>query len=230
MPDTGTLEHNLISANPLRAGVEPLVFEQARWVQVTFEVPRGAAVEHMPSEVTRPIPCYGRFFAAEGLVGGASVSLGALTVGGRFMMMPRNVLVSGVTSNASVAEVLTNGLIPGTVAFERDGASLRASVSVEDVPVATANLPGIYAIEPSMLRWDPWLAVADHDGGNVLTEIVVTTAVESAFLSKGATVEPDPTLPRTHPLRQLRNLLTISACYAEGTLTFGPPRVLDECS
>lgn len=230
MPDTGTLDRSTIAAVPLRLSAGPLVFSDARWLQVTFEVPRRAALERLPSDVTRPIPCYARFFAAEGTLGEERAAFGALSVGGRFAMMPRNVLAWGATLQHQVAATFTNGVELGSVAIERDGAAVRASVSVEDRHVATAMLPGMYAIEPSMLRWDPWLAIAGQDGNSVLTELLVTAEIESAYLAKGATVEPEPSLPGTHSFRQLRNLLTISACYAEGTLTFSAPRVLQECS
>lgn len=224
------LERSTVEATTLGNGVGPLVLEHARWLQVTFEVPRRAALACLPSNVTRPIPCYGRLFAAEGTVNAESVTFGVVMVGCRFMMMPRNTLVTGVASSGVVSEVLTNGIQPGSVAFDRDGARLQASLLQGASRVAAASLPGLYAVEPSMLRWDPWLAFAEQDGQTVVTEVPVTPEINAAFLSKGATVEPDGALPRNHPVRQLRNLLTISACYAEGTLTFGAPRIVDECS
>jgi hypothetical protein len=224
------LDRATIVASALAHRSEPLVFNEARWAQVTFEVARDSAMARLPADMTRPIPCYARFIAVEGVVKGAQTKLAVLMVGGRFRMMPRNLVVSAVAAGSAMEGVLTSGLEPGEVSLVRSGSDAEGTVAIDGVTLARVQLPGIYAIEPSMLRWDPWLCIAEEEGRSVLTEITLTPTARAAFLSKGATVTPEPGLPRMHTWRQLRSLLTVSACYAEGTLTLGVPQVIQECS
>jgi len=219
MPDTGTLDRTTVAATSLAGRSVPLVFEDARWAQITYEVSRQAAMERLPGEVTRPIPCYARLITIKGVVEGAPSSLAAWTVGGRFRMMPRNILSAAVASGSFADGFLTNGLTLGEVDLRRDGAHIQATVALDGVNLVTC-----------MLRWDPWLCIANEGGGTVLTEITVTPAATAAFLSKGANMVAEAALPRSHPWRQLANLLTISACYAEGRITLGIPQVVQECS
>ncbi len=230
MPDTGTLDRTTVVAGNVPEKPEPIVLEDARWLQITFEVPRRAALEALPADVSRPIPCYGRLLIAAGHLDREPASFAALAVGGRFMLMPRNVLAAGVASVDRIAGTFSNGMQAGATSIEREGQRITGTVSSAMGELATAVLPAAYAIEPSMLRWDPWLAIANHDGEPVLTEILVTPEIELAMLSKGAALQPTDVVPRNHPFRALRNLLTISSCYAEGTLTFSEPRILRECS
>ena len=230
MPDTGTLDRTSVAATSLATRPDPLVFEDARWAQITYEVSRQAAMERLPGEVTRPIPCYARLIAIDGVVEGAPANLAAWMVGGRFRMMPRNVLSTAVASGPFADGFLTNGLSLGEVDLRRDGAHVQATVALDGVTLMACKLPAIYAVEPTMLRWDPWLCIANEGGGSVLTEIAVTPTATAAFLSKGASLVAEAALPRTHSWRELANLLTISACYAEGTITLGVPQVVQECS
>ncbi|WBL36157.1 hypothetical protein O0235_00610 [Tepidiforma flava] len=63
MPDRGTLAIDGLAPAEFDAG--PLEL-RGRWLQLTFEVDRDAALRWMPADVTRPIPCYARLLVAEG--------------------------------------------------------------------------------------------------------------------------------------------------------------------
>lgn len=228
MPDTGTLDRTTTELLEVAVEPEPLTFTEARWAQVTFEVAQQAAMSHMPAEVTRPIPCYARLFAVEGTVDGEPHALASLMVGGRHRMMPRNVLVQAISTAPPVQRIISTSLHPGTIEFARDGGAVGVAVSGEEGLLANVNLPSVYAIEPTMLRWDPWLGMGLRSSQPVLTEVTVTPEIGAAYLSKGATIEMGAGLERSHTWRRLRNLLTISACYAEGTLTLGAPQVVQE--
>ena len=221
------LDLNSVEPAELAPAPEDLVFERARWLQVTFEVARAAALRRLPPDVTRPIPCYGRLVVVDGSVGDGRVGLAALLAGGRFRLMPRNVLVEAVVDGAPVeiSRLLGAGASEGTVRLERSGQRAAAEISRHDAPLATATLPGLYAIEPTMLRWDPWLGVGTRAGTTVISESAVTPEFDAAYLSKDATFDPHRALLPESPWRQFRNLTTISASYAEGTFTLRGPDV-----
>jgi len=219
MPDRGLMEASQVHAVRLGSDGE-LRLERAAWLQVTFEVERAAALEHLPCEVGKPIPPYGRLLVATS----DSANLAVLSVGGRFRMMPRNIVVNAVTdAPEQFAPTFGMGTMAGTISLRRGDAEVSASVSANGVELASVALPGIYAIEPSMLRWDALVAMGHVDGSAVLAEVTPEHVLTAAFLSKGATVVPSPGLPRDHAWRRLRSLGVISACYAEGTLVFGAP-------
>lgn len=227
MPDRGLLDLNSVEPAELALEPEALVFEHARWLQVTFEVARVAALRCLPPDVTRPIPCYGRIIVVDGEVGGSRVALAALLAGGRFRMMPRNVLVEVVVDGpaAAVRRLLGAGVSEGRVRLERSGQRAAGEVSRGGAAVAMATLPALYVIEPAMLRWDPWLGLGNRDGVTVISESIPAPEIEAAYLSKNAASEPSAELPPDSPWRQLRNLTTVSACYAEGTFALRGPDV-----
>ncbi len=215
MPDRGLLEAAAVGDAVFDADAE-LVLPDARWLQVTFEVARDAALSMMPPEAGKPVPPYGRLLIASSPTGG----LALLSVGGRYRMLPRNVLVAAVQKGVDVARTF-GAAVAGTVALERDGASVRASVASEDGPLATVTLPSVYAIEPTMLRWDAFIAMGRMDGVAQIAEVTPAHELSTAFLSKDASVEMDRALPREHAWRRLQPLNVISACYAEGVLRLG---------
>jgi hypothetical protein len=200
---------------------ESLVLESARWLQITFEVEKQAALEAMPCEVGRPIPPYGRLLVAEA----RGRRLALLSVGGRYQMMPRNVVVASVSDGFGdeLGATFGSGASSGTVSLEREAEVVRATVKVGEDVLATVTLPKIYAIEPSMLRWDGIVAMAREGGSPVIAELTPTATINAAFLSKGAELNTQAELSRGHQWRRLRSIGTISACYAEGTLDFGTP-------
>src|SRR5687768_3851314 len=151
MPDRG-LRKPTDTADVSFAMGQPLVLESARWLQITFEVEKQSALEAMPCEVGRPIPPYGRLLIAEA----RGRRLALLSVGGRYQMMPRNVVVASVSDGfgEQLAATFGTGASPGSISLEREGEVVRATVNNDDGLLATVTLPKIYAIEPSMLRWD----------------------------------------------------------------------------
>jgi hypothetical protein len=222
MPDRGLRKPTETADVSFGTG-RPLALESARWLQITFEVEKQSALEAMPCEVGRPIPPYARLLVAE--AGGRRLAL--LSVGGRYQMMPRNVVVASVSDGfgEQLAATFGTGASPGSISLEREGEVVRATVNNDDGLLATVTLPKIYAIEPSMLRWDGIVAMAREDGSPVIAELAPTATIGAAFLSKGAELETPSGLARGHQWRRLRSIGTISACYAEGTLDFGAPAV-----
>ena len=201
-----------------------LTLASARWLQVTFEVERSAALALMPEEVGRPIPPYGRVLVAESPSG----NLAVLSVGGRYRMMPRNVVVAVVASaglERAARGLFGQGVTLGSVELNRSGADVIASVADAAGLLASAALPSVYAIEPTMLRWDALVAVARRDGVAVIAEVTPAPEITAAFLSKGAAVQTSPSLPAESVWRRLQSLGTVSACLAEGALVFGAPQV-----
>lgn len=218
MPDRGLLSNT--SVEDVRLGESPLVLTGASWLQVTFEVPREAALAFMPPEASRPIPPYARLL----VVTCPERSLAVLSVGSRFRMLPRNAVAASVSQGEPAVEWLGSGGVTGDISLIRDGARVEATVGVDGHLLARATLPAIYAIEPTMLRWDSML-VSGRDGGTpVLADVEVTPVLESAFLSKGATIALQGADPAS-PWRRLRSVVTISACFAEGTMVLSEPAV-----
>lgn len=222
MPDRGLRKASDTGHVSFGSG-QGLVLESARWLQITFEVEKQAALEALPCEVGRPIPPYARLLLAE--AGGQRVAL--LSAGGRYQLMPRNVVVAAVSDGfgEELGETFGSGAVLGTVSLERQGQTVRGTVKVGDADLATVTLPNIYAIEPSMLRWDGIVAMARRDGSPVIAELAPTATIATAYLSKGAELETPGELARGHQWRRLRSIGTISACYAEGTLDFGTPAI-----
>jgi hypothetical protein len=222
MPDRGLLEVSAVEGVELDS-TRGVSLTGARWLQVTYEVNREAALAMMPADVGRPIPPYGRL-----LVGGSAAgNVAILSVGGRYRMMPRNVVVAAVADGPfeAVRGAFGSGSVTGAVSLEREGGAVTATVSGPDGPLASVTLPDIYAIEPTMLRWDAFVVLGRHDGTPSIAEVTPSHEVRAAFLSKGAVVEMERSLPRAHVWRRLANLNVVSACFAEGTLNFGEPVV-----
>ncbi len=228
MPDRGLLDPATIAPPSATGGpLPPWHVASAKWAQITFEVAQQAALDELPCDATRPVPCYARLFildAADGPDG--PFRLAVLFVGARYKMLPRNALVQGIVDGPldAVESAFGARFVKGAVTLSRDGPVLDASIA-RAMPLATLHLPELRAIEPNMLRWDPWLGYADADGVTKLAEFAPRPDIEAAFLSKHATLEAAPGLARTDPWRRLRNINTVSACYAEGALTLTAPEV-----
>jgi hypothetical protein len=218
MPDRGLLEASAVEDATFddRAGLE---LPNATWLQVTFEVGRDAALALMPPDAGKPIPPYARLF-----IGGAPAgSLALLSVGSRYRMLPRNVLVSAVGEGVANLGSTFGAAEDGDITLSRDGAEVTATVSAGAELFATVRLPSIYAIEPTMLRWDAFIASGRVDGVVQIAEVTPAHQPGSAYLTKDAVIEMNPALPRGHTWRRLQSLNLISACYAEGTLSLSAP-------
>ncbi|HEX6032031.1 MAG TPA: hypothetical protein VFY90_11420 [Tepidiformaceae bacterium] len=229
MPDRGLLERDAIVAEPLaRGGPEGWEMTGVRMAQVTFEMAREPAVAAMPGDVSRPVPCYGRVFLLEAATSPAGpFRLAALLVGGRYRMMPRNVLVEGIVDGPlkGIASAFGSPFRAGTVAINRDGARLTATVEADEGRLCEVEIPALAAVDPTMLRWDAWLGFARDGDALQLVEYGPQPRASEAFLSKGGRVAMSGSLPRGHRWRQLRNLNTISACYLEGDGALSLPEV-----
>ena len=186
---------------------------------------RDAAMRWMPADVTRPIPCYGRLLAVDGTSGGRPLRFAALAVGGRFRMMPRNVLVEAVTGDGGALPGLAGPTRAGDVRMDAESGGLAIAITTAGGVLAEARLPVPFAIDPAMLRWDGWVVYAPGGGGAALAEALVEVRATTARLSKGASFTPGPAADRASPWRQLRSLLPISACAVEGVLRVGPAAV-----
>jgi hypothetical protein len=221
MPDRGLLEANAVPLGEF-AATEPLVLPEARWAQITFEVARSAALAALPGEAGRPVPPYARLLVAEA----GQLSLAVLSVGGRFRMLPRNVVVSALSNDVErIQPYFAAAAQPGHVSLTREGLEARAEVAVGSQPLARLELPGLYAIEPSMLRWDVFLAAARAADHLTLAELTPAPEIRDAFLTHNGRLEIAKDLDRTHQWRRLASLVVISACYAEGSLTLSAPVV-----
>jgi hypothetical protein len=200
----------------------------ARWCQVTFEVAQQAALDALPEDVSRPVPCYARILVLEAADGPAGpFKLATLMVGGRYRMLPRNVLAAGVVEGPlkALAGAFGAPYEAGIITLERSGSTISASVTAGGDLVTSLTLPDARAIDPAMLRWDAWLGVAGPGDNIDLVEYGPRPEMREAFLSKGALVETPASLPKTNAWRRLRNVNTISACYAEGEFTLSAPEV-----
>lgn len=223
MPDKGT--RSIAGLAPERFEAGPLEVERGTIIQMTFEVDRDSALRWMPTEVTRPIPCYGRLFVVDGSGPAGPVRFGALAVGGRFRMMPRNVLVEVVAATSEGLPALAGPTRKGGVEIAREGGEVVVRLVAGDKELAVARLPVPYAIDPAMLRWDGWVVYAAQGGTTALAEAMVQVEATGAWLAKGATFAPGAEADRGSPWRQLRSLLPISACIVEGGIRIGPAAV-----
>ncbi|MFN0147045.1 MAG: hypothetical protein ACKVT1_11080 [Dehalococcoidia bacterium] len=226
MPDRGLLERTGIEAAPLSGERAPWTFSDARWAQLTFEVSQPAALAHLPADAARPVPCYARLFILDAAASPAGpIKLAALLTGGRFRMLPRNVLTDAIVDGpvAAVAAAFGSPFRAGRVTLTRTGQVVEATVADGDSLLATLTLPALRAVDPAMLRWDAWLGFAAEGADVQLIEYTPEARPTEAFLSKNGELDTPSTLARTHLWRTFRNLNTISACYEEGTLTLSAP-------
>lgn len=227
MPDRGLLERSTIAAVALGGRLPaPWTLTGARWAQITYEVGQQAALGRLPSEATRPVPCYARLLVLEADGSSAGpLRLAALTTGGRYQLMAKNVLTDVLVDGPAADFSATFGgpCREGTVSILRHGDAVTCTVADSGDHLATLTLPALRSVDPAMLRWDPWLGFAAGDSSVKLVEVGFQPELAVAFLSKGAALETPTTLPRTHLWRSYRNLNTISACYAEGSVVLAAP-------
>ena len=227
MPDRGLLELSAIQPGVI-ASPRDWTFTGARWAQITYEVSLQAALGRLPADVTRPVPCYARLLILEAAGSPAGpLRLAALSAGGRYRLLGKNVLVDVLVDGPADAVAAAFGapFRQGRISFEREGLRLSAAISDDSYDLARLSLPALRAVDPAMLRWDPWLGFALGDAVPQLVEYGPAVNPTEAFLSKGAVLDIPATLPRNHLWRTFRNLNTISACYEEGELTLSAPVV-----
>lgn len=217
MPDRG--QRRISGGDTELADTGSWTLRGARWLQLSFEASRDAVLGALPCDVTRTVPCYARLLVIEAAESPAGpLRMAMLGAGGRYEMQPRNIAVSGVVDGdaARVAAALGTTFAQGAIELLRDGA--RVSASIGD-GLARIELPAMRAVDSTMLRWDSWMGVAAVDGEPRLVDYTIEPTIDQAFLAKGATLETTGANDSTW--RQFRCLNMISACYAEGTFTFG---------
>jgi hypothetical protein len=229
MPDRGLLERAQIAAGALSGGGRaPWTLAGARWAQLTYEVAQRAALRYLPCDVNRPVPCYARLFVLEAPASPVgSFRLALLSVGGRYRMLPKNVVADGIVDGPleALSKAFGGPLRAGLVSLERSRGRVEARIADAQGELATLHFPALYAVDPAMLRWDPWLAFADDGERLELIEYAAKAGPAEAFLTKGAELETPANLAREHTWRALRNINTVSAAYVEGELTLTAPEV-----
>ena len=225
MPEFGTLTGAEVEA-PVIDGHHPAPWElkAARIAQITFEVAKASALAYLPADMSRPLPTYGRVIivaAPESPAG--PVTIAALSVSGRYAMMPRNVAAQLVVDGPveAVAGTFGGPVVGGTVRLERDDTGVVGEVAADGAPAARLHLPTPHPIDPAMLRWDQWVTYGSAGDRVELMGFALEVAATAAALSKGATIETDAGRVRTDRWRRLASRKVISACYVEGTITLG---------
>lgn len=221
MPEFGTLAVDRPAAGVAGGNCPaPWRLEAVTLVQVTFEVPKAAALALLPPSASRPIPPYARLIALNAADSPAGpLRLAALCVAGRHLLAPRNV----------VAEMIVDGPLEelrgafggpaeaGSVVVEQSGAKAIVSVESGGERLAEAELPELHAVDPAMLRWDGWLSF----GPDGLLTFPVEAGTTAAYLTKKAGVRMGSGLSRSHLWRRLAPTQLISACAVSGSVTLG---------
>lgn len=231
MPDRGRLDPLGITAGPLLRGehAAPWVLGGARWAQVTFEVGQAEALAYLPEDLTRPVPAYARIVVIDAPDSPAGpFRLAALLVGGRFRLMPRNMLVQGVVDGRlqKLAAAFGAPFVKGAVEVEFGCEAVKAAVTLGGEQIAGIDLHELRAVDSALLRWDPWLGFAGPGDNIDLVEYRLEPRIEQAWLSKQTKLETPASVDPESPWRRLRCVNPISSCVCEGTLTLTVPEVL----
>ena len=239
MPQFGLKTREQISTPPTVDLAEfpplPWTMPNAEFVQLTFEVDLDAALELLPEQLSRPVPPYARIVVArypETPLGPYAEAF--LLLASRFRMEPKSYVIAAVVTSdaARRAQAGIWGLpsVLGSVELQRErdphtGAERITGAIAVDGPLATVTLPGAYAVEPAMVRVDPFVTVRVPGGGEA--EVIQFTAaptVHEARLAKGAAVSYQ-TDAWSNPWYRLRSLNMISATFAVADLGFTEPVV-----
>ncbi len=201
----------------------------ARWAQVTFEVAQAEGLAFLPEDLTRPVPAYARIVVIDAPDSPTGpFRLAALLVGGRYRLMPRNMLVEAVVDGPlpKVASAFGAPIVKGSVEVQFRREFMHAQVSAGGQRLAAIDLRELRAVDSALLRWDPWLGFAGPGDNIDLVEYRLEPRIEQALLSKQATLEAPRAADPGSPWRRLRSVNPISSCVCEGTLTLTVPDVL----
>lgn len=213
----------------------PWTLANAEVVQVAFEVDLDATLELLPEQLSRPVPPYTRVVVArypDSPVGPYTEAL--LLLSCRFRMEPKQYVVDAVVSSeaarAAYAALLGLPVRSGAVSLtrEHDAASGTETITAEigaGGPLASVRMPGAYAVEPAMVRYDPLLTVRAGAEGAEVVQFSGAPAVHSARLAKGATLTCRSDA-WSDPWFRLRSLNMISATFAVADLELSAPVVL----
>ncbi|HZQ38086.1 MAG TPA: acetoacetate decarboxylase family protein [Dehalococcoidia bacterium] len=205
----------------------PWTFPGAEVIQVTYEVDLEAALDLLPTPLSRPVPPYARLIVArypDSPVGPFAEAL--LLLACRYRMEPKQYVVACVvtTEAAREAEAALWGIDArvGAVELQRErtaaGSEAIAATVAASGPLAGVLLPSAYAIEPAMIRYDPFVSVRRTEDDELeVVQFSGAPAVHEARLSKGAsaTCQTDAWADTWF---RLRSLNMISATFAVADL------------
>ncbi|MCZ2109352.1 MAG: hypothetical protein LC118_07280 [Dehalococcoidia bacterium] len=230
MPDRGRLDPSGITAGPLLRGEQaaPWVLRGARWAQVTFEADQAEVLAVLPEDLNRPVPAYARVVVLDAPTSPAGpLKMAALLAGGRYRLLPRNVLAEAVVDGPvrEVAGAFGAPFVPGSVEAHFGAEGHAASIAVGEVKLAI-NLAGLRAVEPALLRWDPWLGFAGPGDNRDLIEYQFEPTISQAWLSGLTKLDMTDGSETGSPWARLQSVNQISSCICEGTLTLTVPEVL----
>ena len=238
MPESGLKTKEQIGE---AASVDLAAFPALPWrlagaevMQVTFEVDLEAALALLPEQLTRPVPPHARVIVArypESPVGPYSEAL--LLLAARFNMLPKNYVVAAVVTSEAArdayAGIWSLPVSVGRVELRREhaaggGEDITATIAA-DGPLAGIHLPGAYAVEPGMIRYDPLLSVRVPGGDEAeVFQFSGAPTIHEARLAKGASVTCQ-TDAWGDPWFRLRSLNMISATFAVADMELTEPAV-----
>jgi len=200
----------------------PWALPGAEVTQVTFEVDLDAALALLPEQLSRPVPPYARVIVSRypaSPIGAYSEAL--LLLAARHAMQPKNYVVAAVVTSEAARDAYAGvwdlPVSTGSVEIRRErtaaGAEEINATIATDTPLTTLHLPGAYAVEPGMIRYDPLLSVRGREGEAEVIQFSGAPVVHDAKLAKGATITCT-TDAWADPWFRLRSLNTISATLA----------------
>jgi hypothetical protein len=204
----------------------------AEVVQVTIEVDAEAALDHLPAQLSRPVPPYAKLVVArypESPLGpfAQAALLVACRHRVRWLQCVAACLIDQPPVAAAARALWAYPCQVGRIALERAGNQVRASVAAGDRPILDLELPNIYAVDPAMIRYD--VTVTLRPLADKPPEVLIVSAPpapKEGWLAKGARVRyHDPA--DDNPWLRLRNLHTISSTYAVVDLEWPMPRAID---
>ncbi len=213
----------------------PWTLPNAEVVQVTFEVDLDAALELLPTPLSRPVPPYARLLVArypESPVGPFAEAL--LLLACRYRMEPKQYVAACVVTSEAAREAAAAlwGIDARTGAVElrrqrtAAGAEEIGATVAAGEPLASLLLPSAYAIEPAMIRYDPFVSVRRGEGDQLeVVQFSGTPTVHAARLAKDASVACQ-TDAWSDPWFRLRSVNMISATFAVADLQRTAPEVL----
>jgi hypothetical protein len=201
-------------------------------LQVIIEVDAEAALDHLPTQLTRPVPAYAKLIVARysasplGPFAEAMLMVACRSRARWLQFVAATIIDHSHVAEAS-AKLWSYPREVGTVGLTRLGSQVHASVAGRHGPILDLDLPNIYAVDPAMIRYDVTVTLRTFMGSD--PEVLIVSAapnVQEGWLAKGARVTYHNTAPDS-PWTRLRNLNTISSTYALVDLEWPLPRVID---
>jgi hypothetical protein len=210
----------------------PWKLPAAEVLQVVIEVDAEAALDHLPAQLTRPVPAYAKLIVArypESPMG--AFAEGALMVACRNRVRWLQFVAATIVDQPQVANA-TAALWSyprevGTVSLARTGNHVHALLARDAGPILDIELPNIYAVDPAMIRYDVTVTLRAYKGGD--PEVLIVSAppdVQEGWLAKGAQVTYHDAAADS-PWLRLRNINTISSTYARVNLEWPISRAMD---